>query len=628
MDYHPDHVPPEPIDTVSHDHESLLDDSSYGMSIRPRVFLLNLFRPHVRDYESMNLVLDHLGGFCDNALLEIRFHQSQDLGITSSQISQHYHAQTARADLWRLDQRVNPDLREAVRKFDWAALWNATMEERLRIRHYQHDVEIYGSCRRSGSQRWLIISAAYADPNAYAFGLDILRYLEPLATMQAYHSDFSLAVAQHDVSGEEMHWFSRSFFRHWDQAFQVLQARHPNRYQEDARHILHAFVRQGVNVVDVILKYWYQGSEDDLDDDFGNACERAGRAAVDRQWKAELDSPFASGGPDPLPLSIRTILARADHIRSRKTLFNTAAYLAGTVERENMHREMFVLVLTSLKDWATATGQEGVVDNMMEAIYESEEILGNTISAVVDSDDGPYMWSFHHVTQSPLSNRPLHMYPVVLHYGLPDELPEPVEEVEEGSSQPSDMDQVDWDELTLHLVQPGLIRRFVHRLRSLGAPSYISPWDVELVDIPLEACGPRIAPQTVSHVCKSPQDDICVICLDSYEHDEPASKKSASNKQVKPKNQAFLAQLRHRVVGMRRRQKAGKNKESMQSVQLNSCSHIFHLACLDELLNQAYPKTGFVQCPCCRAEICTARSTRVVRSWVGRIPVVGRLARG
>jgi hypothetical protein len=167
-DYRQDSIPLEPANAVSHAHESLLDGSSGGMSTRPRIFFINLFRPHVRDYESMNLVLDHLGTFCDNALLEIRFNQSQNIGFTPDQMFQHTYARTT--TLWPLDERVNPDLREAIHKLDWRALWNATMEERLRIRHYQNDRETYGSCRRCGSQRWIIISAAYADLNSTLLG--------------------------------------------------------------------------------------------------------------------------------------------------------------------------------------------------------------------------------------------------------------------------------------------------------------------------------------------------------------------------------------------------------------------------------------------------------------------------
>ncbi|KAL5412827.1 hypothetical protein PMIN03_004104 [Paraphaeosphaeria minitans] len=617
-DYQPHHIPLEPNHATTNAHESLLTGSSDGMRTRRRAFLVNLFRPHVRDYESMSLVLEHLGTFCDNALDEIRFNQSQNLGFTALQM--FHHARTRTTNLWPLDERINPDMRETMHKFDWPALWNATMEERRHIRHHQREREMYGSCQRSGSQQWIIICAAYADLNEYAFGMDILRYLEPVATMQACRSDFSSAVVQHDVSEGDMDWFSRSFFAHWDQAFQLLKARHPHGYRDKARHILHAFVRQGVNVVDVFLKYWYQGSEDARDEDFGNACEGAGRWAVDRQWKAELDSPFASPGADPLPLSVRTILARADHVRSQETLFKTAAHLAGTVEREHMHREMFRMILGSLEDWATATAQGAVVEDMVEAMHMNEDmILGDTMNTVVDGDDGPYGWPFNHVTLTPLSNRPLHMAPVILHYGLPDELPEPTAEPGQdiaGGQLPT-VDQVDEDEYTLQLPRPGLIRRFLHRLGSISAPAHVSPWDIELADVALEACGPRIAPQSVSRTCEPSHDDTCVICLDSYAHEECVSKKATSNKQVKAKDRGLFVQLRHGVVGIRRRrrQKADRKKESRQPMQLNSCSHVFHVACLDELLNQTYPKADVVQCPCCRAVICRARPTRVARSW-------------
>jgi hypothetical protein len=622
-DYRPDRIPREPANAVSRDHESLLGSSSGGMSTRPRVFFINLFRPHVRDYESMNLVLDHLGTFCDNALLEICLNHNQNIGFTPDQMFQHTYARIT--TLWPLDERVDPDLREAVHKFDWRALWNATMEERLRIRHYQNDRETYGSCRRSGTQRWIIISAAYANLNEYAFGLDILRYLEPIATMQAYHSGFCFAVVENSISDENMHWFSRSFFRHWDQAFQLLEARHPDRNREHARHIFNAFVRQGVNVVDVFLKYWYQGSEDGSDDDFGISCERAGRSAVDRQWKVELDSPFPSAGADQMPSGIRTILARVDHIRCQETLFNTAAYLAGTIERENMHHELFKMILESVKDWAAATGNETVFEDLAEFIDSDKNALNNTNTGLAGREDSPR--SSNQVQQSPLGNRPLQMPPIVLLYDLPDELPEPVEELDEHSNQPSEADRAEWEEYTLRSAHLGWIQRLIHRLHSLVAPMHVLPWDLELADIPLEACGPRIAPDTVSHACEAPQDEICVICLDGYGHETGISKNSTRGKRANPDDQAFRAHLRHRVTSMIRRQKAEKKEGSLQSMQLNSCSHVFHLSCLHELVNQAYPKAGVVQCPCCRTVMCRARPTRVARSRLGRLPIVGRLAR-
>ncbi|KAL1610725.1 hypothetical protein SLS60_002395 [Paraconiothyrium brasiliense] len=504
-DRRPDHVPSETIDSTPHKHEPLMTGASNGLSTRPRRLLVDLLRPHVRDYESMNLVLDHLGTFCDNALLEVRFNRNHSIGFSADQMFQLTHARMM--SLWPLDERVNPDLREAVQKFDWRALWNAVMEERIRIRHYQSDRDIYGRNRRSGSQRWIIKSAAIADPDEFAFGLDLLQYLEPIATMQAFHSDYNFALAHRDISGEDLHWFSRSFFCHWDQAFQLLKARHPDRYLEDARHILNAFVRQGVNVVDVFLKYWYQGSEDGSGDDFGKSCEWAGRLAVLRQWQVEVDSPFASSGVEPVPLDIRTILAQAQNFRSQSTLFNTVAHLAETIERDNMHRELFKMILASIKDWATVTHNEGMVHDMLKAISDDEVIPNDAVDAEVDSE-GP--WTFEHVPYRPSGDRPLHMPPVILLYDLPDELPDMPKDDRE-SIQPSEDDELNWEEMTVNPARPSWVRRFVHRLNPFSAP-HVPPWELE--DVKLEACGPLIDPHTVSHACYASKDDVCVICLE------------------------------------------------------------------------------------------------------------------
>ncbi|KAJ4349336.1 uncharacterized protein N0V89_007950 [Didymosphaeria variabile] len=611
--HRPDQIPPETIDSTPRNHEPLLTGTSSGLSTRRRGFLVDLLRPHVRDYASMNLVLDHLGTFCDNALLEVRFNRDHNIGFSADQMFQLTYDRTT--NLWPLDERVNPDFREAVRKFDWRAMWNATMEERIRIRHYQTDRDIYGRNRRSGSQRWIINSAAYTDCNDYAFGLDVLQYLEPIATMQAFHSDFSFTLMARDISGEDMHWFSRSFFCHWDQAFQLLKARYPNRYRADARYILNAYVRQGVNVVDVFLKYWYQGSDDRSGDDFGCACERAGRSAILRQWQVEVDNPFSFSGAAPIPLNIRTILARAQNFRSQDTLFNTVAYLAETVERDNMHRELFKMILASVKDWATVTDNEDMVDCMLEAISDNEEILDHTTEHN-DSGEGP--WTFEHVPRSPLSDRPLHMPPTILPYDLPEELPD-VPEDEGVGIQAFEDDELDWEELTVNSTRPSWIHRLVHHLNPFSTP-HVSTW--ELVDVELEACGPPIIPHTVSHTCEAPKDDICVICLGDYIPHVAVQKDSSS---IKQGGKADLVQWRRRVAGVRWRPKAEKDHENMRPMQLDSCSHIFHLACLNELLDHAYPKTGVVQCPCCRATICSARPTRVARGRLGRIPLLGRL---
>lgn len=623
LERYSDDAPAGPINGLPyHSGMPISPETSSGLAATRRLFLADLFRPHVRDYESMSLVLDHLGTFCDNALLEIRFNQHQNLGMSSHQMLQHTHARTE--SLWPLGEHVNLDLREAMSKFDWNALWNATIESRNRIRQYQTDGYIYGGNRRSGSQRWIIVSAACADLEGSRFGIDMLKYLEPIATMQARHSEFTSWVVPRDISGENLSWFSRSFFRHWDQAFQLLEARHQGPTKDDANHILHAFVGQGANVVDVFLKYWYQGSEDASGDSFGLACERAARSAVARQWKTEVDSPFAAPGADPVPLHIRTILGRSDHARSQKTLFSTVSFLAETVERENMHRQLFQLIVQSMKDWAAVTENENWVSDVVDPNDVSEYIPSNEMETE-SGDEEPWRFFLRTTSYGPLGDRPLNRPPVILLSDLPDDLPddlpEPTDDLDDESSAPSEDQNIQWEEYTVDLTRSGHVHRFFRRLNPFGTRHRAS--SLEIVDVVHEACGPRILPNTVSHMCEPPKDDVCPICLDAFGREDATEQPQSRGKA----HSNILPRSIHRVKYIRWRQKAVKNEKGEEAMMLDSCKHIFHLECLDQLLNRAYPQTGLVQCPCCRATVCIARPTRVVRFGLDRIPFFRRLLR-
>ncbi|KAJ4288996.1 E3 ubiquitin-protein ligase rnf43 [Kalmusia sp. IMI 367209] len=104
-------------------------------------------------------------------------------------------------------------------------------------------------------------------------------------------------------------------------------------------------------------------------------------------------------------------------------------------------------------------------------------------------------------------------------------------------------------------------------------PPFIADYDEsEPSDpVPHRAVGPRIDPRTIATVYTDvAEQDMCMIC--QYLFNETVS---ADN----------------------------------PCMQL-SCDHLFHLECIDELINFAYEGQTHVRCPCCRQNVCAARPTQ------------------
>ena len=55
-------------------------------------------------------------------------------------------------------------------------------------------------------------------------------------------------------------------------------------------------------------------------------------------------------------------------------------------------------------------------------------------------------------------------------------------------------------------------------------------------------------------------------------------------------------------------------------VKLKVCEHMFHLECVDELINQGYPGLEAVRCPLCRIKLCTPRDYKAVLNEATREP--------
>lgn len=579
-------------------------------------FLADLFRQHVRDYESMNLVLNHLGLFCDTSLLQVRLNHRENLGLTPQEMFDHCVDRLL--SIWPLDECVNPDMRQKLRTFDWRALWNAVMGEAFVIRHYQENPNNYGLNRRSGSQRWIIMGAAYADPADHLFGWDMMRYLEPIASYQAFGAEFSNATIEvRDILGEDVHWFTRSFFRHWDQAIQLLTQKHPQQNPNDICYIIAAFMRQGMSVVEIFRKYWYQAPKDGSSERFGKACEQAGKEFVDRQWRMEVDNPFGSPGAVPAPLHIRTILARCDYVRARNTYFETVSYFVDYIERDDLGGELIGMIVGSMKDWAVATGNLEMTDRAMEAFFEEENTLDSRRS---EAESSQHASSALRVRHNPWRGWPLEFPPVILNYDLPDDLPEPVGRL--SVETPEDDDTIE-EEFEMRQSQHGRLRRFVNWMNPFYNSRSASPF--HLADVELEAYGPKIDLQMVAHPCEPPQGDSCPICLEEFVQNEPSQGVTSTTGASKADKKSRIRSLRPGNILQRRQ--ATKQSKSSKPMQFNLCNHIFHLGCMKQVVNQAYPRSDLVACPCCRTSICPARHTRAARRGFGRIPVIGRLSR-
>lgn len=89
-------------------------------------------------------------------------------------------------------------------------------------------------------------------------------------------------------------------------------------------------------------------------------------------------------------------------------------------------------------------------------------------------------------------------------------------------------------------------------------------------DVPVEPIGPRIDPlQFSKKATEAGGDQVCPICQVDFTNAE-------------------------------------------EFVTLDACKHLLHLDCLDALVNQAYPGSGGVKCPCCRVELCETRDYKAV----------------
>ncbi|KAJ4299370.1 hypothetical protein N0V90_004615 [Kalmusia sp. IMI 367209] len=182
--------------------------------ITPQTFLADLFRPHVRDYESMNLVLLHLGMFCYNAVLETRFNETLRHHTTNEVFLSTFERTMA---LWLLPPFVKGKFRQSVRDLDWRALFDAAIAEQDQSVGYQGAMLM---SRRPTKERWVIIAAAHVDRNnskLSAFSVDLLRYPEPVASRQALYVRYR--HVERDIAGEILDLFNGVLFHHWDQAF-------------------------------------------------------------------------------------------------------------------------------------------------------------------------------------------------------------------------------------------------------------------------------------------------------------------------------------------------------------------------------------------------------------------------
>lgn len=592
--------------------------------------LADLFRPHVRNYESMNLLLDWMSTYVDGCLAQARHAEQSNLDFTPQQLFLHSLPRFLR--IWPIDKRIHPDIRRAMRTFDWHALWNAVFDQEEIIRFYQNNAHITSvNCRR-GSARWLIFTASYAYPNDIAFSWDMQRYLEPIASMQAFHTNFQFNVRYQDPRGEDLVYSSEAMFPHWNQVFQLLASRHPEHTLDDVRSIWNVFMRQCMNVVDVCRKYFHQG-EHLTPQDFATACKQASKEFLERQWRVEIDSPFRSPHCQAIPLHIRTILARTNFTALMKQLFSIIGIVMTEVGRDNLLGFSTRIIFSSLKDWARVTGHEEYINGLREArvIYIDPGHVNYPTN-----DVGAWLASHDDRLRGPNSDRPFQAPPTILVYDLPDDLPPAVDSDDEEFDIPADAVA---NNANVNAQDPRRIRRVMNRMN----PFHRAQPDnqAELVDVELEAYGPLIDITTVANPCAPPEGLPCPICLEEFTPEENAEENLVQNavenvepnraKDPVPKNgqkektETKFSKLN--LVHNHNVRKAKKETEKLQPMKFQRCIHVLHRGCMQEFLSQAYPKSGLVRCPCCRADICTARPCRPVRTGFGRVPYFGRLTR-
>ncbi|KAJ4299371.1 hypothetical protein N0V90_004616 [Kalmusia sp. IMI 367209] len=294
----------------------------------------------------------------------------------------------------------------------------------------------------------------------------------------------------------------------------------------------------GVNVVDVFLKYWYQRPYDGhiqyADDTFGVSCETIAGAAIDRQWRIELDSPFPQPENVSFHLHIRTILARINHVSARNNLFSTAARLTNIVNQDNLHRVLFTCILASVEVWVDVTHNEAV---------------GYAFARAISHEELPYDAGYG----VPPDYQPLSTPAVILGYDLPDDLPErpapPPNDDDESEDDELENDELENDELEddeleddelehdepedaafeVQEYPPGRMRWIWRRISGHSRSHLLDL----LEDVPLEPCGPRIDPHVVSNRCVPPSSDTCVICFEVFAPLQAVQENTAYNIQVR-----------------------------------------------------------------------------------------------
>lgn len=593
-------------------------------STRYHQSLADLLRPHVRNYETVNLLINWLSEFCDNSLAEARANARQTPGRTPMQ--QFNYSLTRFLANSPIDERIHPDIRQKMRTYNWEALWNAMFDQEDMIEYYQHNARSLSISRRRGSKSWLIMVAAHAYGADLVFSWEMKRYLEPIATAVASHPNFEFDLVLRTPDEHELEWYSAPMFPHWELAFQLLFSVREQMFPEDARQIWIVLMRQAMHVVDTYCKYWNQ-RENLTPAQFANCVGWTMLPFLNRQWNVELDSPFPPTDAPYINLHIRTILARLDHRNLHKELYRMVAYLTTTLGREALHRKMVQLVFNSLEDWARVTGNQNIIEGLRPnrwywfPLQEADDWT---------NDVRQWMMLNSNRNWGPYYDRPLEVPPAILYYDLPDDLPDPAEFEDSDDENNNDANNAANNGVgPANVPEPGRIGRIINRVNRhnpFHTPTPNGP--PPMLDVEMEAHGPLIDINEVAQPHNPLEEELCPICLEELPREDNGEKTAATagpNNQRKEKMKANLAKVN--PARIYKKHNAKKDAFKSQPFKWKKCDHVFHRACMQELLDQPYPKSGLVCCPCCRAEICVSRPSRIVRTGMARFPLLRRFSR-